>query len=67
MRVQVALETSFLDQQASTWEEEEHVQEENVPKSKRSPFVLSRLFVAQVVLEYAMHNQFPYALLYLHG
>jgi len=33
--VQVALETSFLDQQASHWEEEERMQEESVPRSKR--------------------------------
>jgi len=33
--VQVALETSPLDGQASTWDEEEHIQEENFPRSKR--------------------------------
>lgn len=33
--VQVALETSFLDQQANHWEEEEHMLEESVPRSKR--------------------------------
>ena len=43
MQVQVALETSFLDQQTNTWEEEEHIQEENVPGSKRSPFILSKM------------------------
>jgi len=33
--VQVALETSFLDEQTNPWEEEERLREESLPKSKR--------------------------------
>ena len=55
----MALETSLLDeQQADTWEEEEHMQEENLARRKRSPFLLSKngIFVAQFDLKDAMRN-----------
>ena len=55
----MTLETSLLDeQQANTWEEEEHMQqEENLPRSKRSPFIFVKdgELVVQLVLKDAMH------------
>ena len=51
----MALETSFLDEQTNPWEEEERLREESLPKSKRSPFILSKdgIYVAPLALKHA--------------